>query len=453
MSHEEIDDLFRKELSGYGENPPESIWDAIQEEIHPPKRKRFLFWLLPIFILGTSLYFASASFQDQSTYTAREEKHTPQSSNTSMADANQELSATESEAKKLKQNPQKESTQNTAPTPSSLSSVLNEIGNTNQVLKTPAPIPPAKSAHHPTTLTSNTLKTEKTTTSLDLNFMNRKPSEAFAIQPGFSNPTPRDYYETNQKRWFLGIHHIARFNYRHINLASQTNESLKDLLDEAEISSINHGIGGFVGMEWQEKWRLSIGLEYLKRSQEGVYDVSFEPSDITNLPDPATGTGWSLAESVNSSLGTINISAENQTELTEEISFAGQTESFLQSGLRTDRVMEIIRIPLSAEYLVTRHRWSIAFQMGLAYNRVASDEITYSFDPLDDPIIAAQVSTVGNYLSVHGGLAVEYTLSERMRIRMNPGYESWLNPIYSDENLSTLPYSISLRTGIIYFMP
>ncbi len=280
-----------------------------------------------------------------------------------------------------------------------------------------------------------------------------KPMDALGItlsyfgpDPDFPDQTP-DYYTMPTHKFTLGAYGIVSSNYRRVTARNESDE-LVSLLNNAEKTAVNQGGGFSLHYDLSNHWRIGIGIEYRTRVQEGSYPVvlEFENVEFTNA-SPNSELGWAYAENLESSFGNADFEIMDYGYPYGAIGLSTPPAEYL-TQVSMNRTQQVFHMPIGAEYGLNAGSWRFLTGAGLAWDRVLSDRTVLSATEFENISFSAPPTTVGNYFSYHIGLAVEYSLTERISIRINPRYESWLTPVFQNDNLRTLPYSLSMAAGI-----
>ena len=257
-----------------------------------------------------------------------------------------------------------------------------------------------------------------------------------------------DYYSLPREKFLLGAYGIASYNYRRITAENEGSNDFITFLDNSEQTAINYGGGLSLSYDLNKDWRVGIGLEYRKRVQEASYPILLKANEIDFTSASINGeVGWTYAENIESSLGNADFEFSETGFPYNEIETSSPPIDY-ETLVNTTRIQKVMRIPVILEYGLTQGSWRFLIGAGLAYDRVLSDRSSYSFSEFENVSFTQSSSTVGNYFSYHLGIAAEYSLTEKISLRLNPRYESWLTPVFKNDKLRTLPYSISVAAGV-----
>ncbi len=260
-----------------------------------------------------------------------------------------------------------------------------------------------------------------------------------------------DYYDKNRGKWHIFVYGMANYTHRRI-VDDNLDDEIRNALDQAENGLVTPGAGFELGRSIGKSFRLSIGLELNQWIQEGEYKTnvpseSVEFNSITSSPIPEYAYGGSFQ----SSLGLNEFSViTDQNPFGEEFTIVIPMNETLEACLQTRNEINYLSIPITAEYLFKSNRWLMTLGGGFSINQILSNDISVRLEGLDPSAMIEVQEVSGTFFAFRAGVGFEYTLTERMALRLNPSYRGWMTPIFENDDFRTLPFGVSLRTGLVY---
>lgn len=275
-----------------------------------------------------------------------------------------------------------------------------------------------------------------------------------SVHPEFYFPEREtDYYKKPRNDWQLFVYGMANYTHRRVIAETEGAEGLSNRLNQAENGLVTPGAGLQLSRELTPAFRLSVGVEYNRWTQEGTYNFDVEAAEITIVTNDATAaTEYNFNGLVESSLGAATFTSNSaQNPYGEEFTTLIPGSSPLMYQLRTVRTIDYLVIPISLEYVYNAYPFRLTVGGGICLNQILRSD----FDSKSEPEISGfEVNGVnqlsGTYLAFQAGIGLEYGLSERVSLRLNPSYRGWMTPVFDGEEFRTLPFGVAVRTGLIY---
>ncbi len=262
-----------------------------------------------------------------------------------------------------------------------------------------------------------------------------------------------DYFDEPGKDWYLFAYGMANYTHRRVVAQAEGAEAIPNQLDKVENGLITPGAGLQLSRELGKKFRLSIGMEYNQWIQEGSYSAQVVFSDVEVMINTATGSEqFDFGGSVESSFGSTQY---NSTSGENPFGIGFETLSPdadpVEFNIQARQQINYLSIPISLEYVYNLYPFTFTAGGGLSVNHILGSSMDYTLeDGSPDLEIAPMKKIEGTYLAFQAGVAVEYGISERMALRLNPSYRGWMTPIFENEEIRTLPFGVAVRAGLIY---
>lgn len=274
------------------------------------------------------------------------------------------------------------------------------------------------------------------------------------VSPEFIDSTREvDYYKQRGKNWYLFVYGMANYTHRRIIVEAEGSEGLPNQLDKAENGLITPGGGLQLSRELSPSFRLNVGVEYNHWIQEGTYgievqieDVSLETNTLTELAE------FNFGGNIESSFGSNSYNSSTaENPLGEDFATASPNLEPLALQLETRRRISYLAIPITLEYVFNAYPFRFTAGGGISVNHIIGSDFSFEVQPESPGFEVGEVEAVeGTYLAFQAGFGVEYGISERMSLRLNPSYRGWMTPIFENEEFRTLPFGVAVRAGLIY---
>jgi len=506
MEEDKLDKYFQEKLAGHTEEPPPAVWESIDHGLPEGGyfwKKRLLMILLLLLSIGSAGYLGYRLYQVDSRVAELEnqikksegssELSPSQNSTSRLSEKNSDVpEAKASDLTALNSSIEKE--KNNAPVMDHLraeeNQPENELGK-NQVNDKPVSIKEKSKTGEVSSLletgskrksesgmqlrNENTFSKSKEEDQVNANWSrintgdasvskNKKPltfnllefkkiKSSSRITSDFTlEKRETDYVPEPGKDWYLYIYGMASYTHRRVVAMAEGSEALPNRLDKVENGLITPGAGVQVSRELGESFRLSFGVEYNQWIQEGSYPANVSVSEVELVNNPATQVQeFNFDSQIFSSLGTSDFSSSSsENPFTTGFETLSPTDQ-VAFEIDARRNIEYLSIPLTLEYVFNAYPFTFTAGAGISINPVIGSTTTYfAPDSLPDLSFSDKEDFSGTYLSFHGGVAVEYGISEHMSLRINPVYRGWMNPIFENEAIRTLPFGVAIRAGLVY---
>jgi hypothetical protein len=262
-----------------------------------------------------------------------------------------------------------------------------------------------------------------------------------------------DYFNEPRKDWFLFVYGMANYTHRRIVVQAEGSEAIPNQLDQAENGLITPGAGLQLSRELSPSLRLNIGVEYNQWIHEGSYgievqfeDVSIETNTLTELAE------FNFGGNIESSFGSNSYNSSTaENPLGEDFATASPNLEPLAIQLETRRRISYLAIPITLEYVFNAYPFRFTAGGGISVNHIIRSDFSFEVEPDAPGFEVGEVEAVeGTYLAFQAGFGVEYGISERMSLRLNPSYRGWMTPIFENEEIRTLPFGVAIIGGVVY---
>ncbi|MFP4447366.1 MAG: hypothetical protein ACLFPH_01400 [Bacteroidales bacterium] len=434
----DIDEVFRKQFSGFETPPPEEVWDNIESNMTTPgKRSWVKFYqiaaLIAIFlVIGGTVMMFNLNFylnRDSGINTLiTEYNQIPelmQPANNFMMDASQEYLA---ENDKI---PDK-----TAPNKSNSSVLVEDIDGQDTIREAP----PEKLNPKFAAIKENKNR-EMYYATLENNEINDYNTLAYNIS---SKKRTWNLASENISKLELGTQVSPTISYRNIT-GSPGNISVND-----EQSLITYSGGLNLGYKINKKLKISSGVLYAQYGQT-LNNVRLDaPAYLRSNKESVTaGFNGSIGAS-KLQINKINNEADNAITISDIYSPEGNSKKRINNELVLDKPilqrMEFVKIPLLFEYKLIDRGVGIGMISGINTNFLVGKGL-YLQNTLENNKVGniegiSQVTYSGTL-----GLSLSYNVTEIMQLSMQPMFDYFLSSFSAGAG-KTFPYSFGVYTGL-----
>lgn len=248
--------------------------------------------------------------------------------------------------------------------------------------------------------------------------------------------------KSSSSNWSVGGRISPLYSYRSISDGSYetANEAIaKEYFDEVESGLLTIAGGISLNYKFSDRWSLGSGM-YVSR-------IGQETSQVLALATPGGSGMYKLATSA----GTVTINpAKFQSVMVEQQVSVKDTipGGYLVSGDFVQN-LDYFEVPFIMQYKITDKRFSVQLMGGLSPGILVNNRSYFESD--GHKVQTGIVEDVNPmiYNSVVG-FGLEYSISEKVSLNLEPTFKYSLSPVNTSSNLSTHPYSMSWFTGITY---
>lgn len=147
-------------------------------------------------------------------------------------------------------------------------------------------------------------------------------------------------------------------------------------------------------------------------------------------------------------------SSSGTVELPASLYSAAHAGDSLNLSSNTKQIIQFINIPLLVKYSISVHKFTLYTYLGASVNFIKGEKTTIHIQNGGD----IQSATVPNSMqglkrnnySLHLGLGLQYNISEKLSIGLEPAFDGSFTPINQGMPVNSFPYSIGLSTNIGY---
>lgn len=480
-----IDKLIQQKLKGHQVKAPEGAWNRLHGELHRPARTRF-FWIsrsaaaavLLLIAFGAGYFFSEINRNSGQDITASNE---PVIENTNDNISSAEISEPEAELlsddenavttspntdQEISNQTKSTGTENLEAIDLNHDNLIAEAEMIENTAKSPEKFvsgieheafnPKAENEETAQMIPENPVdvagKTEETAAE-EQNFVPENEnvpvmSDEMLHQMLISgeDDLAQDILQNEQSnrnsKWAIGARVSPVYSYR--TLSGDAFKTPDESVDASYFNDHEDGIttiAGGISLDYNFNSRLSIGSGmYLSR-------IGQQNNDVLAYNDPQTADMFKLV----SSGGAVTVNPRKfETAIYEQPASPKDTipgdytvnGSFVQN-------LDYVEVPLVLKYKVIADRFSVNLMGGLSPGILVNNRSYFSVDGNK-----IQTGTTENidpfiYNSILG-LGLEYAVSGKVSLSMEPSFKYSLSPVNSTNGLDYHPYSISWFTGITY---
>lgn len=469
-----IDQLFKDYLSGYKAPAPKGAWERLQAEMQPKKKRMHLMYLrlaaaaILLLIAFSAGYFWS-EFKNTDNSTLVSEMPNDIQQEATPKNVIQNISLQGSTA---------ESLENSIPGTSKKQITKTDAGKIeSSLLAQDAVNPDLESQKQPVVQNEMTLPENKdvlaetalpdentvVVTTVDVEktdeLANQVDQDKNNIEPEKMSPemlhhllvgddeayTDEIIPNTNKQlsqQWSVGAQFSPVYSYR--NLSGDGFSTPDEQVDQDYFNDKENGLMAYAGgislnYGFNDRLSLASGL-YLSR-------IGQENEDVVAYDSPDSPYLYNLA----SSGGTVTINPQKfEKVMVREIDNTKDSVpgDYIVSGTFVQN-LDYLEVPLVIKYKMLQSRFSVNLSGGLSPGILVNNRSYFSVD--GEKVQTGYTENIKPviYNSVMG-LGIEYSISTKLSINLDPLFKYSLSPINSNSGIKYHPYSISWFTGITY---
>lgn len=198
-------------------------------------------------------------------------------------------------------------------------------------------------------------------------------------------------------------------------------------------------VGGGVKVSVSANKRLSVqtGLLYTRMGQQTAESVSgFRTTAVSTLPNSH--------KMITTPLGNIKTSTQATAYRSPQ---AIVLNSFNHNDETIEQTFGTIEIPLHVRYLLNNNKVSFILSGGISSNFIIQNKVYFKTG--NEKEYMGSTEDIRNFnVSTDWGLGIEYPLSSRIKIMVEPGFKYYLQSLSENEEIDFKPYLFTLSTGI-----
>ncbi|MEE9463573.1 MAG: outer membrane beta-barrel protein [Bacteroidales bacterium] len=450
------DQQFREQLRHFEAGPPDQVWHGIASALHSDKRKRQVLWVSRIaasiavlLALGTTWFLLREPPENQLVTRETQEAGTRDETGTTMAvipdtmavipDDKAVIPVTRAEIPEITGEMNDQTEGNLADA---------DYADYAEVVPGDRPYMDQLNTVPPRSATG--LQTDYPGTILAVLYPSTVPDENEGIDVFDEWGDDRI---TSHDKWGVGTQVSPIYSYRNLEVSDGSAPSAS-YYNDVEDGIVSYA--GGVNVHYTLLKRLSVqsGLYYSSMGMK-VGNAYYASLDSKNSFMDATST---IQASINNSTGIIetqvgldNVYAANTVpqaglELTSQYARANSSNAPEGEILQQ---FEYLEVPLILRYRVIDRRLGFHFLGGLSSNFLVGNSAYYL-----DGGNKEQIGTTGNLRPVNYssvvGLGVDYSISRRFHVNLEPTFRYYLNSINTGSMIKSHPYTIGFYTGLLY---
>lgn len=243
-------------------------------------------------------------------------------------------------------------------------------------------------------------------------------------------------------KWIIGGRVSPVYSYR--SLSGGDFSTPDESVDAGYFDSSEEGIttiAGGISLDYQFNDRLSLGSGmYLSRIGQQNNDVlAFNDPESVDMFKLATSTGTVTVNPVNFESVIAQQSASPKDSIPGDYIVNG---SFVQN-------LDYLEVPLVLKYKVIDSKLSVNVMGGLSPGILVNNRSYFSSE--GEKLQTGTTENINPFIyNSIVGLGLEYAVSKKVAISMEPSFKYALSPVNSGSDLQYHPYSLSWFTGISY---
>ena len=264
--------------------------------------------------------------------------------------------------------------------------------------------------------------------------------------------------DARKKGWYASVFVSPTHNGIHVAKIpnGMPRRHSRDLLNKREGGKFTLDYGGLIGYMLNENWSLETGLSLKKRT----FDVEHKAEVYHRGANERMNSNGDFENEYQADLNTSFGGIEADIAVTREADMPLVENSTIDLDLVTRHEMELLTIPLLVVY---RNKLSEDF------NFLAKGGLSTSFLEKESPeLVSANSNKEGvslrntllkdkpstvkkNLASVQFGLGLEYELSDRITVSVEPTISKSIKPVFSFRDLKAYPVVASVNVGANYY--
>ena len=220
--------------------------------------------------------------------------------------------------------------------------------------------------------------------------------------------------------------------------SSVKNTRGKSYSDDQMEGMMNSGGGLALSIGTGKRWSVETGLFYSRMGQKTAETMESGPT--------ATLTAGNNSRRVSTPLGNIKtkqkaVAYRNSEAIVTTTTVASYEEETLE------QVFGTLSIPLHLRYRLNNNKISFSLIGGFSSNIIVNNKVYLKYG--NDKEFLGSTENIRNFnMSTDWGLGMEYPLSSKIKIMIEPGFKYFLQSLSQDSDIDYKPYLFTLSTGI-----
>lgn len=463
MDDKQLDNLFRSKLEGFEQNPPEWVWDAIQERLAEKRRRKFFVWfryagvaalVLLAFFVGNEL---RTEHPTSPTQLVKDEKRTEQNRTVKTQENGEEISG-EKEVREHLPQPERPfmaglgSETATVMPDHSAHPAQTELSSARleQTLRSPLVLISKRTARLENVLfdTDGLIVRRRTDQTSQLSESDRQIMAQNALRFG-EKPAER-----KSKEWTVGAMVAPAVSVRQASYSSDYSSSMNYANGK---SALNFGGGLVLAMNTDSRWSVQTGVQYSRLSQNSsnspvrksnlVYDAAPEADGLIFY---STGVAEGSNVVIYGPAGTIVMQNLPQSSyVTASLETASESATVMMTSAGFEQQFDYVEIPLTLRYQLLSRSYDVQLMAGLSTGFLVRNVAYLSKGGKQSRIGETSDMRTVTY-SPNLGLGFGYKLSPQLQLRFEPSLRYYIQSLSSNSDVNYRPYTFSFYTGITY---
>jgi hypothetical protein len=275
-----------------------------------------------------------------------------------------------------------------------------------------------------------------------LEFQTNRADEIASEEIVLTDKNSSDESTKSSSHWSLGGQISPLYAYRetsasNMNTAAANQYATNSSQQESGIISYSGGMN----VEYRASKRLSVssGLYYSRMGQNIKGNEAFLSYEGFHLQSPSLATDNTAGQN---STGILYKSNSNISPVTNPLISSGQSASLLQT-------MDFLELPVMLRYKIIDRKVGFHILGGLSTNILVANKLVLEDASGKQDYGKTDGLSTFNYSSTLG-LGVDYAISSRIQLNLEPAFKYYINSINSSGNIDSHPYSFGIYTGMRY---
>ncbi len=201
---------------------------------------------------------------------------------------------------------------------------------------------------------------------------------------------------------------------------------------------MNSGGGLALSIGTGKRWSVQTGLFYSRMGQKTAETMESGPT--------ATMTTGNNSRRVSTPLGNIKTKQKGVAYRNAETVITTTTRASYEEET-LEQVFGTLSIPLHLRYRLNNNKISFSLIGGFSSNIIVDNKVYLKYG--NDKELLGSTENIRNFnMSTDWGLGMEYPLSSKIKIMIEPGFKYFLQSLSQDNDIDYKPYLFTLSTGI-----
>lgn len=211
-----------------------------------------------------------------------------------------------------------------------------------------------------------------------------------------------------------------------------------------QMSGIFNFSGGMkIAIIPHKRFSIQTGIMYTRMGQKTGESRAYTYMDNSKAPAYILSPLGAVSKKVtHSPLG--NIKSRSTAEVVGAPSFIAPKNG---SSSEIEQIFDALEIPIAVKYYLNNNKIRFSLLAGFSGSFIISNKAYLNYENNREYI--GSTENIRNFnISTDWALGVEYPISPKVKIMLEPGFRYYLQSISEDENIDFKPYIFSFSTGI-----